>query len=74
MRARFLITPTDPDHVDADAWNDTLELCEVFRSERAARKALASRARRTNAHRVHLLKIELVDSARGTLLDDMEDE
>lgn len=69
MKTKFLMTITNPDDIDAENFEDKLECCDRFTSERAAKKAFKSFAKHTNAD-VYLLKVELVAQADGTIFDD----
>lgn len=69
MKTKYIITTTSPDNIDAEGFDDSLENCQGFTSRTAATKAFNSFVRSTNMV-VHLLKVELVDQAEGSLFDD----
>lgn len=64
MKTKYVVTTTNPDFLDPENFEDQLEHCEPFTTERAARAAQKDFARRTNMD-VYLLKVELVGKLEG---------
>jgi hypothetical protein len=66
LETEYILTVTNPDELDPEGFDDTLDNCEAFTSAQAAKRALKSWLSRTNMD-VYLLKVELVGHGRGEL-------